>query len=116
MNFSEHILSSLSWLPMLGGIALLAIGDGGDFRSPRAVAMRWVALAVSLLVLACSIALYVSFDSTSAAMQFVEHVPWIAALDAYYFPGVDGRWVPLIILTRLFTPLVIIGGGDTVDL
>ena len=76
MNFGEHILSILVWLPVLGGIALLAIGDSGDFRSSRAVAMRWVALAVSLLVLIVSIVLYASFDSASAAMQFVEHVPW----------------------------------------
>ncbi len=114
MNFSEHILSILIWLPMLGGIALLAIGDGGDFRSPRAVAMRWVALAVSVLVLACSIALYISFNSASAAMQFVEQVPWIAALDVYYYLGVDGLSVPLIILTAFITPLVIIAGWDTI--
>ncbi len=99
---------------MLGGIALLAIGDGGDFRSSRAVAMRWVALAVSLLVLIFSIALYVSFDSASAAMQFVEHAPWIAALDVYYYLGVDGISVPLIILTAFVTPLVIISGWDTI--
>ena len=114
MNFSAQLLSILIWLPVFGGIALLVIGDGGDFRSPRAGAMRWLALAVSMLVLLLSAGLYMNFDSTSALMQFVEQVPWIAALDVHYYLGVDGVSAPLIILTAFITPLVIIAGWDTI--
>lgn len=114
MNFSAHLLSILIWLPVFGGVALLAIGDGDDFRSPRAGAMRWLALAVSMLVLLLSAVLYTSFDSSSALMQFVEQVPWIAALDVHYYLGVDGVSAPLIILTAFITPLVIIAGWDTI--
>ena len=114
MDFSAYLLSDLVWLPIFGGIALLVIGDGGDFRSPRAGAMRWLALAVSMLVLLLSAGLYMSFDSTSALMQFVEQVPWIAALDVHYYLGVDGVSAPLIILTAFITPLVIIAGWDTI--
>jgi len=114
MNFSTHLLSILIWLPVFGGVALLVIGDGGDVRSPRAGAMRWLALAVSLLVLLLSAGLYMSFDSTSALMQFVEQVPWIAALNVHYYLGVDGVSAPLIILTAFITPLVIISGWDTI--
>ena len=114
MDLSTHFLSILIWLPVLGGIALLVIGDAGDFRSSRAGAMRWVALAVSLLVLLLSAVLYTRFDSGSALMQFVEQVPWIAALDAHYYLGIDGISAPLIILTAFITPLVIIAGWDTI--
>ncbi len=114
MDFSAYLLSNLIWLPVFGGVALLVIGDDGDFRSPRAGAMRWLALAVSMLVLLFSAGLYMSFDSTSALMQFVEQVPWIAALDVHYYLGVDGVSAPLIILTAFITPLVIIAGWDTI--
>ena len=114
MDFSAYLLSDLVWLPIFGGVALLVIGDDGDFRSPRAGAMRWLALAVSMLVMLLSAGLYMSFDSTSALMQFVEQVPWIAALDVHYYLGVDGVSAPLIILTAFITPLVIIAGWDTI--
>ena len=114
MDLSTHLLSILIWLPVFGGVALLVIGDEGDFRSSRAGAMRWVALAVSLLVLLLSAALYMRFDSSTALMQFVEQVPWIAALDVHYYLGVDGISAPLIILTAFITPLVIIAGWDTI--
>jgi len=114
MDFSAYLLSDLVWLPIFGGVALLVIGDDGDFRSPRAGAMRWLALAVSMLVLLLSAGLYMNFDSTSALMQFVEQVPWIAALDVHYYLGVDGVSAPLIILTAFITPLVIIAGWDTI--
>ncbi len=114
MDLSAYRLSNLIWLPVFGGVALLVIGDGDDFRSPRAGAMRWLALAVSMLVLLLSAGLYLSFDSNSALMQFVEHVPWIAALNVHYYLGVDGVSAPLIILTAFITPLVIIAGWDTI--
>jgi NADH-quinone oxidoreductase subunit M len=114
MDFSAHLLSILIWLPVFGGLALLAIGDEGDFRSSRAGAMRWVALVVSMAVFLLSAVLYMNFDSTSSIMQFVEQVPWIAALDVQYYIGIDGISAPLIILTAFITPLVIIAGWDTI--
>ncbi len=99
---------------MFGGVALLVIGDGGDFRSPKAGTMRWLALAVSMLVLLLSAVLYARFDSSIALMQFVEQVPWIAALNVHYYLGVDGISAPLILLTAFITPLVVIAGWDTI--
>ena len=114
MDFSEYLLSILIWLPTFGGMALLVVGDDGDFRSTTAGIMRWGALLVSLLVLLLSVGLYTEFDATTASMQFVEQVPWIAVLDAHYYLGVDGISVPLILLTTFITPLVIIAGWDTI--
>jgi len=114
MALSAHLLSILTWLPVFGGLALLLIGDAGDFRSSQASAMRWAALVVSVLVLLLSAFLYTNFDSTTSIMQFVEQVPWIAALDVHYYLGVDGISVPLIILTAFITPLVIIAGWNTI--
>ncbi len=47
-------------------------------------------------------------------MQFVERVPWIPSLDVYYFLGVDGISMPLIVLTTFVTIFVIVGGWDVI--
>jgi NADH-quinone oxidoreductase subunit M len=102
------ILSLLIWLPIAGGAAVLATGDA----APRL--MRWLTLAVSIVVFALSLVLWASFDTSTAAMQFVEHVKWIPTFDVYYHLGVDGISVPLIVLTAFSTPLVVIAGWEVI--
>ncbi len=114
MDLTENILSLLIWLPIAGGAAVLFIGDGDGVESRRAGQMRWVALGISLLTLIASIPLYTNFDTTTAAMQFVERTWWIGALNVEYYLGVDGISAPLILLTTFITPLVVIAGWDTI--
>lgn len=70
---SFPILSVLVWLPILAGIAVLALGSGekGARRG------KLVSLAASSVVFILSLPLYFSFDVTTAEMQFVERVSWI---------------------------------------
>ena len=110
----SNLLSILIWLPVVGGFALLVIGDDGDAQSARASTMRIVALAISILTFALSIPLYTGFDTTTASMQFVERVPWIETLNVFYYLGVDGISAPLILLTTFITPLVVIAGWNTI--
>ena len=114
MGVSQHLLSILIWLPIIGGSALLLIGDDSDSTSVRAGQMRIAALAVSLLTFLFSIALYAGFDNSAGTLQFVESMSWIGALGAYYALGVDGISAPLILLTTFITPLVVIAGWDTI--
>ncbi|HNP35374.1 MAG TPA: NADH-quinone oxidoreductase subunit M [Woeseiaceae bacterium] len=114
MNNSTYLLSTLIFLPILGGLALLAIGDTGDASSGRARGMRWTALAVTLLALVLSLGLVTGFDTSTAAMQFVEKLDWIPAIQASYHLGVDGLSAPLILLTTFITPLVVISSWDTI--
>jgi NADH-quinone oxidoreductase subunit M len=114
MDISQQLLSLLIWLPIGTGIALLAIGDDNDTNSSRSVTMRIVALGMSLLTFVLSIGLYKWFDNGTSAMQFVERVSWIPALDVHYYLGVDGISAPLIILTTFITPLVVIAAWDTI--
>lgn len=102
------LLSILIWLPILGGIAVLVLGD-------RRVALaRWVALATALAMLALSIPLYSGFDTTTAAFQFVEQLPWIPAFNATYYLGVDGISLPLVLLTTFVTVPVVIAGWTVI--
>ena len=103
------ILSILIWLPILGGLAVLAVGE------QRAALARRLALVVSALVFVFSIFMLTAFESSSAAMQFSELSPWIAAMDVNYHLGVDGFSVPLIMLTTLFGVLVVIAGWEVIQ-
>ncbi len=114
MDFSSNLLSILVWLPIVSGIAVLAIGDDGDVRSSRAYTMRVVALATSVLTFIISIGLYKWFDNAAVGMQFIERAPWIESLNVFYYLGVDGLSAPLILLTTFITPLVVIAGWDTI--
>ncbi len=114
MDLFSHILSILIWLPILGGIAVLAMGDGGDPDSQRAGQMRILTLATSIAVLVISGGLYTGFDATTAEFQFVERYEWVTALDSWYYLGVDGISAPLILLTTFITPLVVIAGWSTI--
>jgi len=115
MDFSQHILSILIWLPIIGGLGILALGDGGDAASARAGNMRLLTLAISLLTFVVSIFLYVGFDGGTASMQFVERAPWIDALHVEYYLGIDGISAPLILLTTFITPLVVLAGWKSVS-
>ena len=114
MGVMQNLLSILIWLPVFGGIGVLLLGDAGDATSGRAGQMRWAALAVSVVTLILSVPLYTGFDTSTAAMQFVERMPWIGALNVEYYLGVDGISAPLILLTTFITPLVVIAGWDSI--
>jgi len=102
------LLSLLIWLPVAGGVALLAMDALGNRGC------RVTALIVSLLTFVLSLSLYTHFDFTTAAMQFQENVPWIDAFSVNYHLGVDGISVPLIILTTFTTVLVILAGWQVI--
>ena len=114
MELSQHLLSILIWLPIIGGVVLIVIGDDQEVTSSRAGLMRIVALAVTTATFLMSIALYVGFDNAATGMQFGEKIAWVASLNAFYSLGVDGISTPLILLTTFMTPLVIIAGWDTI--
>ncbi|MDQ3494108.1 MAG: NADH-quinone oxidoreductase subunit M [Pseudomonadota bacterium] len=103
------LLSILIWLPILGGAAVLALGNG------RAQAARWLSLAVALATLLLSLSLFTGFDHSFAGMQFVEAREWIPAYAIQYHLGADGISVALIALTTLTTVLVLIGAWTAID-
>ena len=103
------LLSVLVWLPILGGIAVLALGD----RQPALA--RWAALATSVAAFVLSIPLYAGFELGTAAFQFVEKLPWIPSFGSSYHLGVDGISMPLVLLTTLMTIPVVIAGWTSIE-
>ncbi len=109
MQADWPILSVLLWLPIAAGLLLLLAGE----RS--AAAARWLALLASVATFVVSVVLWRDFDTSTAAMQFVERQPWIGAFNAWYHLGVDGISMPLIVLTAFITPLVVIAGWTVIE-
>ena len=108
MQASSHLLSLVIWLPILGGALVALVGEGHAQRA------RWLALAVTIIVFAVSVALITGYDAASGTMQFVESQVWIGAIGANYHLGADGISVALILLTTFVTILVIVGAWDAV--
>ena len=106
----SHLLSILIWLPILGGILVLATGDDRN-----AAIARKMGFGFSVATLLLSVLLYRDFDLTTADMQFVEQMPWINIFDIQYFLGVDGISVPLILLTTFLTVIVVVAGWEVVQ-
>jgi NADH-quinone oxidoreductase subunit M len=102
------LLSLLIWLPIGTGVLILLLGDA------REVVGRWLALLGSLATLVLVVPLWNSFDPTTAALQFGEHLPWLPRFNAAYALGVDGISLPLIILTAFMTVPVVIAGWSVI--
>ena len=103
------LLSLLVWLPIVGGLVVLALGES------RVALGRWVALVTSLVALALSVPLYQGFDTSTASFQFVEQLPWIPAFNATYHLGVDGISLPLILLTTFITVPILIAAWTVIE-
>jgi NADH-quinone oxidoreductase subunit M len=107
MSLSTHLLSWLIWLPIVGGLVVLALGH-------RDTLAKWVSLAVSALALLLSIPLWSWFKTGTAEMQFVERSPWISTIHSEFYIGVDGISMPLILLTTFTTLLIVIASWQNV--
>jgi NADH-quinone oxidoreductase subunit M len=108
MTFDGRLLSLLIWLPIIGGFAVLTLGN-------RDQVAKWLSLIVSGLALVFSVPLFASFRTGTAAMQFVERSPWISTIHSEYYIGVDGISMPLILLTTLTTVLIVIASWENVE-
>ena len=93
------ILTLTTFLPLVGAALILLFG--------RARLSRWIALATTLATLAVSAPLYLHFDKTSSALQFVESRDWIPSLNIAYAMGVDGISLPFIFLAALLSILCV---------
>lgn len=108
------ILSLITFAPIIGVAAILALRLFGSPDDPKAVsAAKWIALATTLATFALSVLLLVQFDPNTAAFQFVEDTAWFAGLR--YRMGVDGISVLFVLLTTFLMPLCIAASWRTIE-
>ena len=108
-----HILSIVTFLPLVGAGLLLLAGmmnkGGQDAAAPAA---RWIALGTTLVVLAVSVLLVAQFDPSNPAYQFVENYAWFAG--AEYHLGVDGISILFVLLTAFLMPICIVASWKSI--
>src|SRR4249920_3121935 len=92
--YREHLLSIITYTPLLGALLLLL----PIFRK-NDDAVRWFANAVGLVSFLVSLPLWFSFDRQADGFQFVEKHSWIPSIGVSYFFGVDGVSALLILMT-----------------
>lgn len=101
-------LSILVFLPAVAGLVLCIVPKTRDAFA------RGIALAVSLVVLALSVALYVRFDPNQMGMQFAEVHNWIPAFHIQYKVGLDGISLAMVLLTAFLTPIAILASWKSI--
>jgi NADH-quinone oxidoreductase subunit M len=104
MNLFDHLLSVITFLPLVGAAIMLVVPANDDVGKDL---VRWIALATSTLVFILSLVLWSRFDSGNPGFQFVENYEWIGSSIGYRM-GVDGVSVLFVVLTALLLPACII--------
>lgn len=103
------LLSLSIWVPIAFGALLLALG-----RDEQANAVRWVALIGAVTSFLLTLPLYGQFDNSTAAMQFVENLPWIERFNVNYHLGLDGISFWFVPLTAFITVIVVIAAWEVI--
>lgn len=93
------LLTTTTFLPLVGAVAIAVLGGG-----QRA---RWIALVTTLATFAVSLPLYRDFDKQASGLQFVESAGWIPAWDIDYGMGIDGISLPFLFLAALLSVLCV---------
>ncbi|MBL4750469.1 MAG: NADH-quinone oxidoreductase subunit M [Amylibacter sp.] len=114
MNALPHILSLITFLPLVGALVLVvfrasARGEDASVIDRNAPS---VALATSLITFGLSIWALMDFNMADPGFQFVEKADWFAGMS--YHLGVDGISLSLIILTTFLMPLCFIASWGVV--
>ncbi len=90
-----NLLSWIIFLPVIGLIVIALI------PRPSQKTVKWIALVAAMASFILSIAVFIMFDRSTSAigqMQFVEKISWIPTINSFYYLGVDGLSLPLVIL------------------
>jgi NADH-quinone oxidoreductase subunit M len=106
------LLSTTVALPIVGALLLLLIPNRDRTRDGT---MRWLALAISLVTFAVTLAVWAGFDPASSEFQFTEHHEWIPAFGIDYDVGVDGISLLLVVLTAFLTPIALLSSWESVE-
>ena len=96
------MLSIIIFTPIFVAIGVIFIRDN------HGALAYWLSLFASILVFVLVICMGIYFDQSLSQFQFVERFVWINQFNIQYHLGIDGISYPLVLLTSLLTPIVII--------
>ncbi|MEY8203838.1 MAG: hypothetical protein RPR40_02080 [Bermanella sp.] len=82
---------------------------------PSNSAVRWFTFSILMLDLLIATLLLVSFDNSTAQMQFVESRPWVPSLGITYKLGIDGVSVLFLFLTALLGWICVLASWNAIS-
>jgi NADH-quinone oxidoreductase subunit M len=94
-------ITALTLTPIIGAIIVAGLD-----RAQRRLA-RGLGLGFSLLSLGWALWIWLEFDP-ALGLQFQERHLWIRSLDVWYYVGVDGLGLLMILLTGLIVPFALL--------
>jgi len=107
----SHLLSIITFLPLVGAIAIMAIRGSGETVARNA---RWIALVFTVADFILTLVLWAGFDGSSSSFQFVEHARWLTNGISYHM-GVDGISMLFVVLTGLLMPFCILASWESIE-
>ena len=103
------VLSLAIWLPIFFGLLVLMFGSDNS-----KCFVRWMALFGAIASFVVTLPLVFHFDTSTAAMQFVEQANWIERFNIAYHLGVDGISMWFVVLTSFITVIVVISAWEVI--
>ncbi|MCC6174714.1 MAG: NADH-quinone oxidoreductase subunit M [Chloroflexi bacterium] len=99
-SLDANLLQLTLWLPAVGAILALVLGQGQRARG--------IAVVITGFTLLLSIWLFVRYDLTTGGIQFASAVPFIPQIGSSISIGADGVSMPLVFLNAFLTFLVVL--------
>jgi len=100
---SEHLLSIVIFLPLVGLVLLLLGG-----RSLSDSTARSLTLLTTLVTFGVSLLILREFDRAADGYQLVEELTWVRSAGLKYLVGIDGISLWLVLLTTFLFPVSIL--------
>ncbi len=107
INATTPILSLVTFLPLVGAIIIACLNKDAKANA------RWIALFTTVATFLLSLIIWVNFDKSTAAFQFVEEAAWFGPLK--YKMGVDGISMLFVILTTFLMPICVLASWESID-
>jgi NADH-quinone oxidoreductase subunit M len=106
------VVTSFPWLTVLWAVPMVGAAVVILLPASLRAAAKWLALVVSIVVLAITALLAVRFQPGGEQYQFIESHSWITAFGSGYTVGIDGIALALVVLTVVLVPLLIVAGWN----
>ncbi len=105
------ILSTVTFLPLVGVLFLLFIRDDSD-NARRNV--RAITLLTTIVTFVVSLFVWIGFDNSQAGFQMVEKHDWLDSGISHHM-GVDGISMLFVILTTFLMPICILASWESIQ-
>jgi NADH-quinone oxidoreductase subunit M len=105
------ILSTVTFLPLVGAFLILLIRDEGTAARRN---IRNVALLTTVFTFVLSLFIWAGFDTNYAGFQMQEQAEWLGGGVSYHM-GVDGISMLFVILTTFLMPICVLASWVTIE-